>query len=291
MHFLNRKLIKFVLAVISIFLIIFYISRNKEFIEIYRDINYYYLYFVLILIVFRIYLHGVQNSFLYKIAKVNLTVFESMNLYLRTILGNYISFLQPGSGYKIAYLKLQHKLPVKDFFYLNIGLTTYRIILYTIFIMIYLVLQNFLSTTILLTTIALALVIVYVFKNYLKNIINEKFELNIKSFNYLNLIIIFQLLINSYIFYLYFKILDLQNSISEILIFFLVGTISDIIKITPGNIGFRETILILFESLHNILPSEILAVSFFARFTEVIFYTIVALIFVYIPFNNKEGNK
>lgn len=286
-----QKVIKFIVGTVSIFFIILYISTNSEFVEIYKNINIYYLYIVLSLIILRIFLQGIQNYYFYKIADVHLTIMESINLYLKSIVGNYVSFFQPGSGYKIAYLKLQHKLSIKDYFFLNIGLTIYRISLYTFLILIYLVFKEYLKFVWLALTLSSCIFIFYFFKRYLKKLFYKKFELNFKIFSFMSIIITIQLLINSYIFYLYFKILYIDNSISDILVFFLIGTISDIVKITPGNIGFRESILVLFQSLHNILPNEILAVSFFARFTEVVIYSILTLIFVFFPIKKIKSKS
>ena len=56
-----QKVIKFIVGTVSIFFIILYISTNSEFVEIYKNINIYYLYIVLSLIILRIFLQGIQN--------------------------------------------------------------------------------------------------------------------------------------------------------------------------------------------------------------------------------------
>ena len=113
-----KKSYKYLLNTTFFITIIYFAFENKEFLEVYtnyKNLKLENLYIITLIIIFRIFTHSYQTVYLYKIGNMDLSVLESANLYLRTILGNFLSVLQPGSAYKISYLKIKYNEENEDF--------------------------------------------------------------------------------------------------------------------------------------------------------------------------------
>lgn len=287
-----KKSYKYLLNTTFLITIIYFAFENKEFLEVYtnyKNLKLENLYIITLLIIFRIFTHSYQTVYLYKIGNIDLSILESANLYLRTILGNFLSVLQPGSAYKISYLKIKYNLPIKKFFGLNIGLTAYRVLIFLIFALIYAINNQLISSYFFGILFSVLFFLPFLIR-FIVNKISKKNELQITKslFLKLNFILFVQLVINVFILEAYFKLLGVNAKLFEILLFLIVAQIADVVKLTPGNFGYREVILIFFESLHKISPSNVLAVSFFIRGFELFYYLILTLLFSYLSKDNED---
>ena len=66
------------------------------------------------------------------------------------------------------------------------------------------------------------------------------------------------------------------------MLYFLVGFLSSLVKLTPGNIGFKETILIFSKGLHSVSEIQILTISLFSRFFELVILLVVSTLLTYL---------
>ena len=71
---------------------------------------------------------------------------------------------------------------------------------------------------------------------FLTKIIKNKKNLTLK----LNINLFIQFFLNTYILFRYFQIFEFSNSYEDIVLYFLVGFLSSLVKLTPGNIGLKK---------------------------------------------------
>ena len=136
----------------------------------------------------------------------------------------------------------------------------------------------------LFTSFILLLILFYKkINNFLYNFINEKFEIDLK-FNFINfpslvLITFLNTLINIIIILLIVISVGIDKPIVDVIFYQFSSLLSSIIQITPGNIGFSEVFIYLFNNIHSFTFSEILLISILFRIFNFIFLSFIGIIY------------
>lgn len=270
---MNNKILKNFIGVITLLILVYYIYQNLEFINLLKRFSYLDLFFLLLLIVLRIFINGIQTKYLYNFSSINLKNLESINLFVKSSIANSISFLNVGGGYKAYFLKKNYDLKIKSFILLNTTLSIYKSFIYLFLFILVLIFNNKLSPypSFLFIFISITLCILWI------RMYPQKFSFLDKLFNFqknlilkFNINLFIQFFLNTLILFRYFQLFNFSVSYESIVLYFLVGFISSLIKITPGNIGFKETILIFTSSLHKVTELQILTISIFSRLFELV---------------------
>lgn len=282
---MNNKIIKNLIGITTFAILIYYIYQNLEFINLLKRLNIRDLLFLFLLIILRTIINGNQTKYLYNFSNINLKNLESINLFVKSNLANSISFLNIGGGYKAYFLKKNHNLNIKNYIYLNTLLSGYKIFIFIYLFLLILEFNNELNHRSLFL-IGFIPFFIYLFLTrmypqkfkFLTKIIKNKKNLTLK----LNINLFIQFFLNTYILFKYFQIFEFSNSYEDIVLYFLVGFLSSLVKLTPGNIGFKETILIFSKGLHSVSEIQILTISLFSRFFELVILLVVSTLLTYL---------
>ena len=267
---------------ISVLILIYFIYENIEFLDLFKTLNFIEISFIVLLLTFRIYINSLQNLYLYKFINISLSKSESINLFLKSNIANSLAFMNLGGGYKALFLKKKFKLKFRNYLFLNTIFSGYKTLIYLFLFFLFLVLNNKINNNLYLLFFLLPLVIYLIL-----TLINPKklnfWLLEIKKYKILflklniNLFLLFFLI--KFILFKYFQLFDLSKLYIYIIVFFLVGFISVLINVTPGNIGFKEAVLIFTSGLHNVPQIEILTISLFSRFLEITILLLFSILF------------
>lgn len=267
---------------ISVLFLIYFIFENIEFLDLFKTLNLIEVCFIVLLIVLRIYINSLQNLYLYKFINISLSKSESINLFVKSTIANSLTFINLGGGYKALFFKKKFKLKFKNYLFLNTIFSGYKILIYLYLFFLFLVLNNKINNNLYLLFFLLPLVMYLIL-----TLINLKklnfWLLKIKNYKILflklniNLFLLFFL--NTFILFKYFQLFDLSKSYMDIILFFLIGFITSLINVTPGNIGFKEAVLIFTTGLHNVTQLEVLTISLFSRFLEITILLLFSIIF------------
>lgn len=265
---------------ISVLFFIYFIFENIEFLDLFKTLNLIEISFIVLLITFRVYFNSLQNLYLYKFINISLSKSESINLFVKSTIANSLTFMNLGGGYKALFFKKIFKLKFKNYLFLNTIFSGYKILIYLYLFFLFLVLNNKINNNLYLLFFLLPLVMYLILIN-LKKL--NLWLLKIKNYKILflklniNLFLLFFL--NTFILFKYFQLFDLSKSYIDIILFFLIGFITSLINVTPGNIGFKETVLIFTTGLHNVPQLEVLTISLFSRFLEITILLLFSIIF------------
>ena len=104
----SKKLI----GVISVLFLIYFISENIEFLDLFKTLNLIEIGFIVLLIVLRIYINSLQTMHLYKFIDISIKKSESINLFLKSNLANSLTFMNLGGGYKAIFFKKYFKFKI-----------------------------------------------------------------------------------------------------------------------------------------------------------------------------------
>tara|TARA_X000000368_G_C23039980_1_gene716429 strand:- start:1127 stop:1876 length:750 start_codon:yes stop_codon:yes gene_type:complete len=242
---------------------------------------------ILVLFLGKYILNVYLNILLFKNININLNFNEAFKILYFNRVGNSFGFLKIGSGYKLNYLINVKKSNLKDY----LGITTlYGLLEYIfnffIFFLTYSIfgLEKYKIELFLFSSFILLLILFYKrINNFLYNFINEKFEIDLK-FNFINfpslvLITFLNTLINIIIILLIVISVGIDKPIVDVIFYQFSSLLSSIIQITPGNIGFSEVFIYLFNNIHSFTFSEILLISILFRIFNFIFLSFIGIIY------------
>ena len=276
--FLTNK-IKIINLIIFLSFIFYYISSERQYFYLIRDISLFLAFVILVLFLGKYILNVYLNILLFKNININLNFNEAFKILYFNRVGNSFGFLKIGSGYKLNYLINVKKSNLKDY----LGITTlYGLLEYIfnffIFFLTYSIfgLEKYKIELFLFSSFILLLILFYKrINNFLYNFINEKFEIDLK-FNFINfpslvLITFLNTLINIIIILLIVISVGIDKPIVDVIFYQFSSLLSSIIQITPGNIGFSEVFIYLFNNIHSFTFSEILLISILFRIFNFIF--------------------
>jgi len=271
----NKKII-YTIQTIIFLLFLNYIYKNVSLFSNYLNIDKYFFIFIIPLIAIRILLNSFQIQTLYKYLNLKLTILESINIHLNYSVYNLLTFFGVGASYKMMYLKAKHNLSLKKYLKINTVFTFSKVLLY-VFLSIIAIYFNFDILKFFILSLSLISIIYLIFK--LQNLSDQKFR------NYtliLSLISIFQFFTNIFTLFFYFKSFSFNQELTNLISYFTSGFVADLIRITPGNLGYKEIFLIQTKFIHSIPENQILTVTLFARFFEGLLYFIIFYLFKYI---------
>lgn len=287
---------------LSVFLV-YFLSNIKDF-EILIDINPMYLILIALLQLSVIIINGVFFIVILQNFKIKIAFRESLLISTLSAIGNYFTPFRGGAGMRAIYLKKNHKLSYSDFLSTLAG--NYVIVFFVnsmvaLIGLLILKLKGVTASPVLflffgaLATTLLGLIVlpikdggILTTNNYIPKLISRNTSLVIRGWNRLtqNRKVIFQLilltLINSLIgivlFYVEFNALEVETDFVTTIIFSSISSVSLLLSITPGSIGIREGILILFQGTLALEKNEILASAIIDRGTYFFVMLIAATI-------------
>ncbi len=294
---------------LTFFLFAFY-SYLQENIEVFNQITSIKIVniFLIFLISFIIYLIKAKiNIDIYSFSKIRLSITESLKIVSRSAAINLSGPVNIGAGYKIHYLKKKYDLNIIENFSINTAYAFYLNYFYIviIFLVTLPINKNLIENNIYINLFLLLIIIaLLIFIKIISSYKLEKIKINILSDIIEKLLIGFQyfkndienvrkLIISSVVYLsvsiIYYQIImssvGFNISLYSLLVMHCLLSMVNLIKITPGNIGFLEVSLIFFQSLHGITTSEIIVFSVVLR---IVSFVSLFLLFGIDKFINKN---
>lgn len=220
-------------------------------------------------------LKAIINIKLYNLIDIRLKMLESLDLVFINSVGNNLGPLSLGAGYKFSYLNEKHRLNFSEFFSINFLFSTVSALTSLIFIFVFLGINYITYLIPFLILAVFFLVFRHKIINWVKNIfpienINTFFTKLINNTNGKNLfsmflLIVLQILLNSLIYYTIFKALKISALFDSAFMYTNIGTVTNLVKLTPGNLGFLELVLISMKNILGLTTSDILSTTIVSR--------------------------
>lgn len=296
-----KKYISPALTTIFIVVFIYYFIQNKEDFTKLQEVSIFALILLGFLKILFIYINGLFTKIVLEAFNKEMSNQESFKLSLLSAIGNYFAPFQGGTGIRGIYLKKNFNLPYSHFMSITAG---YYVIvflvsaitgligstyihnkyslfsekLYIIFALIligaviatFVKLPRFIKDKTLSSPIAKRIlkIINLIFDgwekiNSDKTLLYKLIGINITNF-----------LIAGIVMYIEFYALGLTISIAGVAIYVSLSTLSSLISLTPGSIGIKEIIFILFANVIAVTETDILQVSLIDR--GVVFFVLGA---------------
>ncbi len=269
----------------SLVYFVYFIVTNIAFLSQLRNFSILSFTLIVVLKFLNIYFLSNINIKILENLEINLNNTESLDLVVKNSLGNLSSPLKLGSGYKLSYLKTKYDFKIRDyivwttfFSFINLYPLLIIFIFYSIIINNEIVKQNF---DILFLFFVPLLAILFVLNN--KNL-SKKFS-NLREFKFFsknNLIIqtnnILFFISTTTVVFLIIQYFQAQINYFSSIAYSSLSSFVNIVNVTPGNIGVKEGLIVLFENIHNISYEIVLITSILERLLSFISLFIVQLI-------------
>jgi len=277
---INSKVVNFLkvtVLVSSILYFVYFIFKNFEQFKNFSNFKLQTVAILLSLKFINIYLLSNLNIFILKNIGINLKNIESAKLTVKNSLGNLSSPMKLGSGYKLLYLKEKYDMKVNEYFFITTFYSIFNLIpIFLIFLIFSFlgnqrtILNNLMITLFIFFGLVFATFSIQKFPYFKK--INTGISKRLISRN--NLII----QTNSILFFLsssiivYLIIINLSNidSFYSSVSYNFLGSFVNLVNLTPGNIGIKESLIISFNNIHKIGFELVIITSFVERFLSLI---------------------
>ena len=292
------KLIKSYLSnILFIFFIIafsFFIFNNKSDLIGLFDFNFFNLSFLTVLFIFSYLIKTKLNQYLYSTKNINMSYHEALNLIINSTAGNLSTPFSLGTGYKFHYLKKKYNLTYSEHLNINIYLTIFTNLIFVL-ILVFISFFNYLNKDVIFYNLFLFWLFILFAGFFLFYTLSKEYKT--KKLNFLNsysirsLNLSFSKIINIFIYtilllvinvlsHIYlFNLLGLEIQTSQIISYSCLSGLANIIKFTPGNFGINESVLIISDLYHGLLPVQVIVSSLIFRFFSwlniLIFYGIL----------------
>jgi len=288
----KKKFISLTLLIVVIYFLFDFIEENKNILENFDNISFSIFLFFLLLNLFNMIARAYMNIYLFKCTEISLGYLEAFELVFKNTVGNLLGPFKAGSGYKLHYLNKNYKLSPSKFISVN---TAYSLVSLTISIFIIfaalLILNNIsnINTLSVLMIFISLIVFLFIFLRLLlliekkisvktisnfasgfRSIFNHK-----KNFFKLSLITFLIIFLNIIIIFCAFRFFEFNISFINSVIYSSIGSLSTIAKITPGNIGVYEFLMISSIAFHGVQIEQVLISSIFIRSVSYILYLII----------------
>lgn len=301
-----KTIVSYIFLIIFLYVFYSYVQDNIELLNEITSIQIGYIGALLIISFFNYAIKAKINKDIYSFSKINLSILESLRIVSRSTAINLSGPANIGAGYKLHYLKKKHGLDIIENLSINTAYAFYLNYFYIIIIFFITLssdqsgFENRVHLNLFLMSLVIALII------FLKIINSDKFKKIKISFikdNLEKLLLGFQhfknksttkrKLLLSTIIYILISIFYLHTimssvgfniSLYSILVLHCLSSVVNLIKLTPGNIGFLEISLIFFQGLHGITTSQIII---FSTISRIISFVSLLLFFAYDRFINK----
>ncbi len=226
---------------------------------------------------------------------------ETLKLIINSTAGNLSTPFSLGTGYKFHYLKKNYGLTYSQNLNINIYYSLFTNLIFVLIILITTFLNfiyvdsiflNFIFLWLLVFLSGIALLFVsskgYKFKylNVLNSFSLKSLNLSGSKITRLFCLTILLILINIFSHIYLFNLLNIQINNLQIISFVCLSGLANIIKFTPGNFGINESLLIISNLYHGLVPVQVIVVSLIFRF----FSWINILIFYIILYFQKSKN-
>ncbi len=290
-----KKIINFLVLSVFLFFLIDFFYENKIYLEIFNKIKFQYILAFILLNLINYFLKTFINIYIFESINIKLSFSEAFNLSFKNTVGNLLGPLKAGSGYKLHYMFKNYDVSPTMYISTNTAYAAISIFINFLILFLLTVFElNIIELSIFrifLILISLSSIIVLTINFLTKNI--EKIKLNfLKNFTigflslFINKILFFKLILLSLIFtilnisilYFVFSMYGFEITFVSTVLYSTLGSFTSLVKITPGNIGFYELIMISMSSFHGIQIGQILNSSIFIR---TISYLTIILIFIY----------
>ena len=292
------KLIKSYLSnILFIFFIIafsFFIFNNKSDLIGLFDFNFFNLSFLTVLFILSYLIKTKLNQYLYSTKNINMPYDEALNLIINSTAGNLSTPFSLGTGYKFHYLKKKYNLTYSEHLNLNIYLTIFTNLIFVL-ILVFISFLNYLNKDVIFYNLFLFWLFVLFAGFFLFYILSKEYKtkkldflnsysirsLNLSFSKFINIFIytILLLVINVLSHIYLFNLLGLEIQTSQIISYSCLSGLANIIKFTPGNFGINESVLIISDLYHGLLPVQVIISSLIFRFFSwlniLIFYGIL----------------
>lgn len=310
-----KKYLSKIITLLFLLLFLIYFLFNIEDFEIILNLNPLYTLAIGLLQLSVIFVNALFFIIILKHFKVKINFKESVLVSILTSIGNYFTPFHGGAGVRAVYLKKNYKLTYTSFlstltgnyiiiFFVNslialVGLIILQsqglnpsIVLFLFFSILVLILF-----TIILFPISEKLIPsskAQVLNSYLKKIkviINgwDKLASNKKSIIKLTGVTLLNSALGIILYYLEFRALGITTDIARMTVFSGISSMTLLISITPGSIGIRESVLLLFQNTLSLETNEILSVSIIDR--GVYFFVILISLLITRLFKIKKVNE
>ncbi len=247
------------------------------------------------------------NVDIYSFSKIKLPVLESLRIISRSTAINLSGPANIGAGYKLHYLKKKYDLNIIENISINTAYAFYLNYFYIIIIFLITLSSNqtgfensfYLNSFLISVIFALFIFLKIISSNKLEKIkikiLKDTIEKLLLGFRYFkedskNV----RKLILSSLIYIVVSIIYLQAvmssagfniSLYSLLVLHCLSSVVNLIKLTPGNIGFLEISLIFFQGLHGITTNQIIIFSVVSR---IVSFTSLLLLFGIDKIANKN---
>tara|TARA_B100000282_G_scaffold293771_1_gene269684 strand:+ start:3742 stop:4620 length:879 start_codon:yes stop_codon:yes gene_type:complete len=269
----------------------YFIINNAEQFKNLRNIAFQGILIIFLLKVFNVFFLSNINLNILKNMNIYLSNKESLDVTVKNTLGNLSSPFKLGSGYKLTYLKSKYDFKIKEYIFWS---TFYAVInlypLYLIFIIFSFLQNNKLSS------IHIFFIIFLSFSLFFLPVVSKnkkvKTFFNLKENFYFLSKVNFIIQLNNILFFLSTSLIvliiiqsyDEKFSLFSSISYSFLSSFINLINITPGNIGAKEGLIILFNQTHGIGLEIIIVTSFIERLTSLI------TLFVFQILLNKTKN-
>lgn len=292
-----------------IFLLVFYnyLKNNLEIINNFKNFNFSLIFFLYFFSFLNYFSKAKINISLYKFLKLNLGLYESLMLITKSTAINLSSPANLGAGYKFHYLKKNFNLDYFDNFSINTAYAIFLNFTYIIFSYLLIIFQSTWMLYIELLVTFLILLIIFILFFLIKKLdLFSKIKNNNNYFSKFvtrfssgfsifkeekqNTIKIFfdslmYISVTTAYMYLIFSSFGFSIPIKSILLLHFLSSLIGIIKLTPGNIGFLEIVLIFFQGIHGISTNQIILFSICSRFLS---FSSILLILLFEKIKSKS---
>ncbi len=293
---MNNKKLKNISSflLLSVFLYYFYIyiNENNEIFEIFYKIEIRFILSLIFLNLMNYLFRSFLNIYIFRSLDIILNNKEAFQLAYRNTIGNLLGPLKAGSGYKMHYIYKNYNLEPSKYISLNTAYAFVSLFLNFLIFLIYSNNQNIFNLNEIMSILSIFIVVSYsifyvsqrleskvqikIIKNFVIGF-NALF-LNKKNFFILIFLTIGYIYLNIFTIYFCFQMFEYDVNFINSTIYSTIGSLNSLAKVTPGNIGLFEILMISSSSVHGVKINEILTTSIVMR---IISYLTIVLIYLY----------
>ena len=266
-----QKLFQYTKILISLYFIYFFIDytiENQDNLKyVFKD-SIQFLFIIIFLKILIILLNSLIFKKIVQILGIKINFPKANELTILNYLGNLFGPMKLGAGMRIEYLRQNYDMSIKNFVIKNFSFTAYTQLIYISIFIFALYIDKKISITYLIILLLIMFLNLFLLN---KNTIFEKDNiLNIKDFLYSS---IFNVSILA-LFFIGVSIVILEvNLVLGYSYHFLKGiyifegiSLTNIVNLTPANLGIREFSLLFINSLHQLNLDSLIEIGIIDRF-------------------------
>ena len=266
-----QKLFQYTKILISLYFIYFFIDytiENQDNLKyVFKD-SIQFLFIIIFLKILIILLNSLIFKKIVQILGIKINFPKANELTILNYLGNLVGPMKLGAGMRIEYLRQNYDMSIKNFVIKNFSFTAYTQLIYISIFIFALYIDKKISITYLIILLLIKFLNLFLLN---KNTIFEKDNiLNIKDFLYSS---IFNVSILA-LFFIGVSIVILEvNLVLGYSYHFLKGiyifegiSLTNIVNLTPANLGIREFSLLFINSLHQLNLDSLIEIGIIDRF-------------------------